>query len=104
LININVKDHDGQLHEVQGKENESLMEALREYEWGVAAVCGGLLSCGTCHVYLEGEWSGKFPETDPEEQDLLSEFDACRDNSRLSCQLMLQSSHDGLQLSIAPDE
>ena len=42
LINISVKDLDGQVHEIQGREGDSLMEALRQQEWGVAAVCGGL--------------------------------------------------------------
>jgi 2Fe-2S ferredoxin len=104
LININVKDHAGQSHLVQGQEGDSLMEVLREHEWGVAAACGGLLSCGTCHVYINPDWQNKFPPMDPEEQDLLNEFDSSRDSSRLSCQLKLQSSHDGLEVTIAPDE
>jgi len=33
LINISVKDLDGQVHEIQGREGDSLMEALRQQEW-----------------------------------------------------------------------
>jgi len=104
LINISVKDLDGQVHEIQGREGDSLMEALRQQEWGVAAVCGGLCSCGTCHIYLETEWQDKFQPADSDEQDLLDEFENTKDNSRLSCQLPLQASHDGIRLTIAPDE
>ena len=104
MINLKVTDHKGQLHEIQGREGDSLMEALRGHEWGVPAVCGGLLSCGTCQVYIDGDWLDKLPQTDPEEQDLLNEFDSTKKNSRLSCQLKLQASHDGLELTIAPDE
>ena len=104
MINLNVTDHNGKKHEIQGKEGDSLMEALREHEWGVAAVCGGLLSCGTCHVFIGDGWLDKLPLIDPEEQDLLDEFDCTQQNSRLSCQLKLQASHEGLQLTIAPDE
>lgn len=104
MININVIDHAGQTHLVQGKEGDSLMEILREHEWGVAAACGGLLSCGTCHVYVNPGWLERLPPQDPEEEDLLSDFDSSRDNSRLSCQLKLQTSHDGLEVTIAPDE
>ena len=104
MINILVKDLDGQVHEIQGREGDSLMEVLREYEWGVAAICGGLCSCGTCHVYLDEQWLDKFQQKDPEEQDLLEVFDSAEPNSRLSCQMQLQASHDGLKLSIAPDE
>ena len=70
----------------------------------VAAVCGGLCSCGTCHAYIDAEWQDKFRQTDSDEQDLLEEFDSTKNNSRLSCQLPLQAIHDGLKLSIAPED
>ena len=104
MITISVKDLDDQVHEIHVREGDSLMEALREHEWGVAAICGGLCSCGTCHVYLGEDWLDKFQQADADEQDLLEVFDSVKSNSRLSCQLPLRSSHDGLKLTIAPDE
>ena len=104
MINISVKDLDGQVHEIQAREGDSLMEALREHEWGVPAICGGLCSCGTCHVYVDKEWLEKLRQVDSDEQDLLDEFDNSKDNSRLSCQVKLLSEHEGLALSIAPEE
>ena len=104
LINIAVKDLDGQDHEIQAREGDSLMEALREYEWGVPAICGGLCSCGTCHVYLDAGWLDKFPPIDSDEQDLLDVFETAKSNSRLSCQLQVKAVHDGLMLTIAPEE
>ena len=104
MINISVQDLDGQIHKIQGREGDSLMEALRQHEWGVAAICGGLCSCGTCHVYLDTQWLGKFQQKDPNELDLLEEFDTTTDNSRLSCQLPLLAIHDGIKLTIAPED
>lgn len=104
MINISVKDPDGQEHQIQGMEGDTLMEVLREHEWGVTAICGGLMACGTCQVYVDDAWLDKFPKKDPEEQDLLDEFDATEANSRLSCQMRLESRHDGLSVTIAPDE
>lgn len=104
MINIKVKDLDGHVHDIKGRQGDSLMEVLREHAWGVPAICGGLLSCGTCHVYLDEEWLDKFQQKDPEEQDLLNDFDCSKDNSRLSCQLPILAIHDGLRLTIAPDE
>ena len=104
MINISVKDLDGQVHEIQARDGDSLMEALREYEWGVPAICGGLCSCGTCHVYLDEAWFDHFEQADPDEQDLLEVFDCTKENSRLSCQLQLKPEHEGLGLSIAPEE
>ena len=104
MITISVKDLDGQVHEIQAREGDSLMETLRQHEWGVAAICGGLCSCGTCHVYLDAKWLDKFQQAYGDEQDLLEEFDSIQDNSRLSCQLPLHASHEGLKLAIAPEE
>jgi 2Fe-2S ferredoxin len=104
LINISVKDLDGQVHEIEARDGDSLMETLREFEWGVPAICGGLCSCGTCHVYLDEDWFDKFAQPDSDEQDLLEVFDCTQENSRLSCQLQLKPAHDGLKLSIAPEE
>lgn len=104
MINISVKDLDGEVHEIQVNEDDNLMEALREYEWGVPAICGGLCSCGTCHVYIDTQWLDKFQQADPDEQDLLDVFDSASDNSRLSCQMNLREAHNGLSLTIAPDE
>jgi 2Fe-2S ferredoxin len=70
----------------------------------VPAICGGLCSCGTCHVYIDTQWLDKFQQADPDEQDLLDVFDSAKDNSRLSCQMNLREGHNGLSLSIAPDE
>jgi len=104
LIKISVKDLDGQVHDIRAREGDSLMEALREQEWGVPAICGGLCSCGTCHVYLDMEWQDKFMMADSDEQDLLDVFETTQATSRLSCQLQLRAEHDGLKLSIAPEE
>jgi len=104
MISIKVTDLDGQQHDVKAKEGESLMEALRHDEWGVAAICGGLCSCGTCHVYLDTDWLDKFQQADSDELDLLEVFDTTKDNSRLSCQLYIQAAHEGLKLSIAPED
>lgn len=104
MININVKDREGQTHQVEAPEGDKLMEVLREYDWGVAAICGGMCSCGTCHVYLGQEWLDKFPQPDVDEEDLVDMLEYGGSNSRLSCQLTLDSSHDGLSLELAPDE
>jgi len=104
LINISVTDLDGQVHKIQACEGDNLMAVLNDFEWGTPAICGGLCSCGTCHVYLAANWLEKFPQTDSDEQDLLDIFATTKDDSRLSCQLYLQASHDGLELTIAPGE
>ena len=56
LALIRVTDRDGMEHEVEGNTSFTLMENLRDLEYGVAAVCGGMCACATCHVYIDPEW------------------------------------------------
>ena len=104
MITINVTDRDGQQHQVQGHPNDKLMEVLREFDWGVAAICGGMCSCATCHVYISDAWLDKFPRREMDEEELLEFLDGFKPGSRLSCQLELREQHDGLEVELAPDE
>jgi 2Fe-2S ferredoxin len=104
LIELKVTDREGQQHTLQAKPDDRLMEILREYEWGVSAICGGMCSCATCHVWLDEQWLDHFPPKEIDEEELLEFLDDFKPNSRLSCQLVLQAQHDGLSLILAPEE
>jgi 2Fe-2S ferredoxin len=100
-----VVDRDGVEHSVEGRSGLSLMETLREVEWGVAAICGGMCSCATCHIFVDADWAGRLPAPQPDEKELLQElvgYEPAR--SRLSCQVNFEESLDGLRIEIAPDE
>lgn len=103
-IRLNVVDRNGEVHDVEASTGGSLMETLREYEWGVAAICGGMASCATCHVYIAREWVAKIPDRQSDESDLLFELQFCQETSRLSCQIRLTGALDGLSLMLAPEE
>lgn len=104
MITINVVDLEGHTHEVQAHENDRLMEVLREFDWGVDAICGGMCSCATCHVFVDPDWMDRFPPREMDEEELLEFLDHFKANSRLSCQLELQDKHDGLLVTLAPEE
>jgi 2Fe-2S ferredoxin len=100
-----VTDRDGNVHEVEGRVGVKLMETLREFDYGVTAICGGLCSCATCHIFVKPEWQAKLPAPQGDEKELLVElqnYDA--PTSRLSCQVDFTAALDGLELRIAPDE
>jgi 2Fe-2S ferredoxin len=80
----------------------SLMELakLNDIE-GVEAICGGACSCATCHVYVDKEWLAKIPEMDVLEDAMLDTTSCRQDNSRLSCQIRLDDSLDGLIVEVA---
>jgi 2Fe-2S ferredoxin len=103
-IQLNITDRDGVEHAVAAAPQGSLMEALRELDYGVAAICGGMCSCATCHVYIAPEWAGKLPDQQGDEHELVSELAERKATSRLSCQVQLTPALDGLRLTLAPDE
>ena len=105
MAKMRVKDRDGIEHEIEGQLGVKLMETLREYDYGVTAICGGLCSCATCHVFVDPEWIPRLPAPQGDEKELLVElqhYDPAR--SRLSCQVDFTPDLDGLRLEVAPDE
>jgi 2Fe-2S ferredoxin len=100
-----VTDRDGNVHDVEGRPGLKLMETLREYEYGVTAICGGLCSCATCHVFVAPEWLERLPAPQSDEKELLVELQHYDPStSRLSCQVEFTDALDGIELKIAPDE
>ncbi len=82
-----------------------MMEILHGNDSGIAAICGGLCSCGTCHVYIATDWLDKLPGRQQLELELLRELEYYKErNSRLSCQIELNDDLDGLSLTVAPHE
>ncbi len=68
---------------------------------GIEADCGGILNCATCHVYVREPHVGHLAPPSGGERDML-EFTASarRENSRLSCQISLTDSLDGMVIDI----
>lgn len=68
---------------------------------GIAADCGGCLSCATCHVYIDETWLDRLASPHQDELSML-EMTAAerRPNSRLSCQLIVHESLHGLVVQL----
>jgi 2Fe-2S ferredoxin len=104
MADLVIVDRDGKEHTVQGRVGVSVMESLRELDYGVAAICGGMCSCATCHVWIDEAWVSKLPARQGDEQELLEELTSFKPTSRLSCQVQFTAELSGLKLAIAPDE
>jgi len=99
-----VVDRDGKEHDIEAKPGLKVMEILRELDYGVAAICGGLCSCATCHVYVDDSWAARLPKPQGDELELLRELPDFKEaTSRLSCQLDFTEALSGLKVAIAPD-
>jgi 2Fe-2S ferredoxin len=79
----------------------SVMEgAVQNDVSGIDADCGGGMACATCHVYVKEEWLDKIPNKEDGEEDMLDMAFEPKQNSRLSCQLVVSDKLDGLVVNI----
>jgi 2Fe-2S ferredoxin len=102
---IVVTDRAGEKHEIEIAAGDNIMEPLRELSDGVEALCGGMCSCATCHIFVAPEWAAKLETPQDDELELLEETECFRkDESRLSCQIEYQDGLDGMTFTIAPEE
>ena len=94
---VNFITHDGEPYVVEGTSGESVMAAaVGNGVPGIDADCGGGCSCGTCHVIVDPAWSDRTGKPSPMEDGLLGFVPERTDTSRLSCQITLGESLDGL--------
>jgi CDP-4-dehydro-6-deoxyglucose reductase len=78
---------------------ETLMSTLREARL-IQGVCGGKRSCGTCRVTVEPSWFARLKPAERGESRLLQALDPCGPFDRLACQIMLEPSLAGLQVTL----
>lgn len=102
---IHVTLRDGRTCTIEGRTGHSVMENLRDNGVDeIIALCGGCMSCATCHVHVDDEWLGSLPPMSADEDDLLDTSAARTANSRLSCQIPLTEALDGLSVTVAPED
>lgn len=88
---------DGAQQTVQAVEGKTVMEAaVRHNVPGIDAECGGSCSCGTCHIYIEGEWAVRLKPKSSDEDATLDCAAGVRHHSRLACQIMVSAALDGM--------
>ena len=91
----------GKKHEIDVDSGLSIMEgAVQNSIPGIDADCGGSCACATCHVYVNHEWLNKIPEITDAEKDMLDFAFEPKKNSRLSCQLSLEDTHNGIIVTL----
>lgn len=100
-MKVHVSDFTGRMHALDAPEGWRLMEVLRDYGFPIKAECGGACACATCHVYVDEAWVGRLPEMRADEEEMLDEAFDVQDNSRLSCQIILEDGLDGLAVRLA---
>jgi ferredoxin, 2Fe-2S len=98
-ITVHLTAADGTRHTVSARTGKSLMRAATDAGLdGIAADCGGCLTCATCHVIVDPAWAAKLPPPEGDERAMLEmTASPCEATSRLSCQITLEPALDGLE-------
>ena len=90
-------EFNGTEHTVDANNGESLMlAAVNNGVPGIDADCGGGCACATCHIFVESDWIDKTGSPDAMESSMLQLAEGVADNSRLSCQITVDDSLEGL--------
>ncbi|MGE0761299.1 MAG: 2Fe-2S iron-sulfur cluster-binding protein [Pirellulaceae bacterium] len=101
MVEITFRYPDGQRQKVSARPGYSLMEAaIHAGVSGIAAECGGACCCATCHVYVDENWSNRVGAMGPLEQEVVELVVDRRPSSRLSCQIKVLESLDGLEVEL----
>jgi ferredoxin, 2Fe-2S len=102
MTSIRFTQPDETEREVTASDGESLMRvALREDIRGIVGECGGELTCGTCHIYIAGEWRESVGGPSEDEEALLEDMEGVRPESRLACQVKVRPELDGLRCTVS---
>jgi 2Fe-2S ferredoxin len=101
-ITLHLQAADGSGQRITGRLGKSLMQAAVSAGIdGIAADCGGCLTCATCHVFVDAAWAARLPALSADE-DAMLDMTATprRAGSRLSCQIELTAALDGLLVGL----
>jgi 2Fe-2S ferredoxin len=97
---------DGTRKDIDAAAGKSIMEAaIKNNVKGIDAECGGCLSCATCHVYVDEAWVERLPAPEEDEADMLGFVASERKpTSRLSCQVVMNATLDGIVVRVPPTQ
>jgi len=100
MATITYIDFDGNERVIEAKNGETVMEvAVKNSVPGIDADCGGACACATCHVYVDPAFMDKVGQPEDMEQSMLDFAENVKPNSRLSCQITVSDSLDGLSVT-----
>ncbi len=97
MAKITYIEFGGTSHEVDVPSGWSVMEgAINNNVPGIEAECGGACSCATCHVYVDPAWVDATGTAEDIEKGMLECALDLEETSRLSCQIEISDTLDGL--------
>ncbi len=103
MAKITFIEKDGSTIEADGSEGLSVMEIAVANDVSIEATCEGSLACATCHLIVDKKWYHKLIPASEDEESMLDLAFGLTDTSRLSCQIPMDDSLDGIIFYVPKD-
>ena len=101
MTRVTFVSFDGEQDTLDIADGVSVMEGgVRGGVDGIDADCGGELACATCQVHVAADWLDRLAPPSDDERAMLEYAVGVDQRSRLSCQIFIDPSLDGLVVHI----
>ncbi|CAN5320348.1 ferredoxin family 2Fe-2S iron-sulfur cluster binding protein [soil metagenome] len=92
-----------QRSEVFAQPGMVLLDVAQANGQPLEGTCEGQMACSTCHVIIDPADFAKLPRASEAEEDMLDLAASATRNSRLACQILLDTSYETLTVRIPPE-
>jgi len=103
VIRVTFVERDGALRTVEARPGDRLLDVAQNAGEPLEGTCEGQMACSTCHVIIDAADFAKLSPAVEEEEDMLDLAAGATRYSRLSCQIWLNESLDGITVRIPAD-
>ena len=93
-------ERNGTRRTVEAKPGLTLLDIAHQHKIDIEGACEGSLACSTCHLVIGKEWYDRLPPPSEEEEDMLDFASGLTRTSRLGCQVVMEASLDGMEISL----
>jgi ferredoxin, 2Fe-2S len=105
MVQVLFRDAQGNAMTIDAKPGVSLMESAKAAGiCGIEAECGGSMVCATCQVYVSEPWYSAMASASSMEAEMIEYTRHPRDNSRLSCQIVVSEAMEGMEVEVPPSQ
>ena len=103
MARITYIEQGGAEHNVEVANGLSVMDGAKRHTIpGIEGDCGGACACATCHVYVDDTWYDRLAPMEELEREMLDFAFDVKPTSRLSCQIKVDDSLEGLVVRTPP--
>lgn len=100
MVQVTFVTADGASVTGEGAEGTTLLALAQAKGMPLEGTCEGQMACSTCHVIVGRDWFELLPPASGDEEDMLDLAAGVARTSRLSCQIILTSDLDGMEVRI----